>query len=79
MYAPGSAITRLDRDGGGPLLPEILTSLQDWFYVALRRPWCMMTGICRAILSDGALATGGDASRGIPGCRREKPPGKGDL
>ena len=79
MYATDSAITRFERDAGDPFLPDILNSLPNWFYVALLGPWCMMTGICRAIVSDGALATGGDARRGVPGCRREKPPGKGDL
>jgi hypothetical protein len=67
MYASDSAITRLNRDVDGPLLPKILNSLHDWFYVAFRHRPCMMTGIYRAI-SHGALATGGNVGRGVPGC-----------
>ena len=67
MYASDSAITRLNRDADGPLLPQILNSLLDWFYVALGRCLCMMTGVYRTI-SQGALVTGGSAGRGVPGC-----------
>ena len=78
MFATESTQRRHDRPVAPRLVHQILRSFSECFYGVFGRLGCMMMFHYRAI-SHGALDAGGNAGRGVPGCGREEPPGKGDM